>query len=83
MKDYPRGECAMSEHQIDIADMQCWVFRMTQSKWGMTAADSSALFKKYGIFGFISECYDILHLNGYACVLHDVETLLKNRGVSM
>ena len=42
----------MSEHQIDIADMQCWVFRMAQSKWGMTAADSSALFKKYGIFGF-------------------------------
>lgn len=35
----------MSEHQIDIADMQCWVFRMAQSKWGMTAADSSALFK--------------------------------------
>ena len=23
----------MSEHQIDIADMQCWVFRMAQSKW--------------------------------------------------
>ncbi len=23
----------MSEHQIDIADMQCWVFRMAQAKW--------------------------------------------------
>ena len=55
----------MSERQLDIADMQCWVFRMAQSKW------------------FISECYDILHLNGYSCVLHDVETLLKNRGVTV
>ena len=41
------------------------------------------LFKKYDILGFISECYDILHLNGYACVLHDVENLLKNRGVTV
>ena len=23
----------MSERQLDIADMQCWVFRMAQSKW--------------------------------------------------
>lgn len=23
----------MSEYNIDIADMQCWVFRMAQSKW--------------------------------------------------
>ena len=45
--------------------------------------DCAELFKKYDILGFISECYDILHLNGYACVLHDVETLLKNRGVSV
>ena len=73
----------MSERQIDIADMQCWVFRMAQTKWGMSAADCSALFKKYDILGLISECYDILHVNGYACVLHDVETLLKNRGVAV
>lgn len=73
----------MSEKQIGIADMQCWVFRMAQSKWKMSPSDCAELFKKYDILGFISECYDILHLNGYACVLHDVETLLKNRGVSV
>lgn len=73
----------MSEYNVDIADMQCWVFRMAQSKWKMSPSDCAELFKKYDILGFISECYDILHLNGYACVLHDVETLLKNRGVSV
>ena len=26
---------SMSEYNIDIADMQCWVFRMAQSKWKM------------------------------------------------
>ena len=68
----------MSERQRDIADMQCWVFHMAQSP-----EDCAELFKKYDILGFISECYDILHLNGYACVLHDVENLLKNRGVTV
>ena len=63
----------MSERQLDIADMQCWVFRMAQSKWNMSSSDCAKLFQKY----------DILHLNGYSCVLHDVETLLKNRGVTV
>ena len=70
----------MSERQLDIADMQCWVFRMAQTKWKMSSTDCAELFKKYDILGFISDCYDTLHLNGYECVLHDVETLLKNRG---
>ena len=46
--------------------------------WGLRR-----IVQKYDILGFISECYDILHLNGYACVLHDVENLLKNRGVTV
>ncbi len=48
-------------------------------KW--LPAICAELFKKYDILGFIADCYDILHLNSYECALHDVETLLKNRGV--
>lgn len=73
----------MSEHQIDIADMQCWIFRMAQVRWKMSAKDCAKLFKKYNILGFISDCYDILHLNSYECALDDVEELLKNRGVTV
>lgn len=71
----------MSEHDLDIADMQCWVFRMAQKKWKMSAKDCTELFRKYNVLGFIADCYDILHLNSYACALEDVETLLRNRGV--
>ncbi|MFQ9153376.1 MAG: DUF3791 domain-containing protein [Blautia sp.] len=39
--------------------------------------------KKYDILGFIAECYDILHLNGYSCVLHDVETLAEESEVTV
>lgn len=55
----------MSGYNIDIADMQCWVFRMAQSKWKMSPSDCAELFKKYDILGFIADCYDILHLNSY------------------
>lgn len=58
----------MSGYNIDIADMQCWVFRMAQSKWKMSPSDCAELFKKYDILGFIADCYDILHLNSYECV---------------
>lgn len=73
----------MSEHQIDIADMQCWVFRMAQTKWNLPAKACAEIFKKHDIYGFISECYDFLHLNSYACALLDVETLLRNKGVNV
>ena len=45
----------MSEYNIDIADMQCWVFRMAQSKWKMSPSDCAKLFKKYDILGFIAD----------------------------
>ena len=41
----------MSERQRDIADMQCWVFHMAQSKWKMSPEDCAELFKKYDILG--------------------------------
>lgn len=73
----------MSEHEIDIADMQCWVFRMAQNKWKKSPEEIAKIFQDYDILGFISDCYDILHLNSYDCALHDVEELLRNRGVSV
>ena len=71
----------MSQNQIDIADMQCWVFRMVQTKWNLSPSECVKIFKQYDIFGFIAKCYDILHLSSYQCALDDVEEMLRNRGV--
>ena len=64
----------MSEHDIDIADMQCWVFRMAQSKWKKTPEACSKIFQDSDVFGFIASCYDILHfpVNHYynLCIGH-------------
>ncbi len=69
----------MHLYDKDIADMQCWVFRMAQVKWKISAKECADIFRKNDVFGFIAECYDSLHLNSYACVLDDVETLLHNQ----
>lgn len=71
----------MIPYEADIPDMQCWVFRMAQTKWRMSPDECANLFKKYDLFGFIADCYDSLHLSSYSCALADVEELLRNRGV--
>ena len=63
----------MSKREKDIADMQCWVFRMAQTKWNMSAKDCTTLFKQYDIFGYISECYELLHVSSYSCARESEE----------
>ena len=71
----------MSGKQLEIADMKCWVFRMAQLRWNMPPKQCAQLFVKYDVLGFIEECYDLLSLNSYECVVNDIEVLLKNKGV--
>jgi hypothetical protein len=73
----------MSQEQINITDMQCRIYRMAQRKWNITPADCTKLFRKYHIFGFIADCYDMLHLASYDCALRDVEEILQSNGVSV
>ena len=73
----------MSEKQIGIADMQCWLFRHAQRKWNISPSDCAELFRKYDLFGFVSECYDLLHVSGYQCALEEIEDILRSKGVAV
>ena len=73
----------MSQRQLDIADMQCWIFRTAQAKWNISAKKYSELFKAYDILSFISECYELLHVSSYDHALHDVEDILEAHGVTI
>ena len=70
----------MNKRQLGIANIQYWVFRMAQSKWKMTPKECAELFKKYDILGFISKCYELLHVSSYNCALEDI---LKANGVNV
>lgn len=47
---------------------------------GKSPVECAAIFEKRRM-GFISRCYDMLHLSSYECALDDVEEMLRNRGV--
>lgn len=66
----------MTEREIDIADMQCWVFRMAQTRWHISPLECAALFKKYDILGYILECYDLVCTYSYYHVVDDAEAIL-------
>ena len=71
----------MNQKQIGIADMQCWVFRKAQMKWHLTGKECAAIFKRYDLFGYISDCYDLLKVSSYQCALDELDSLLKSRGI--
>ena len=73
----------MNQRQIGIADMQCWVFRHAQKKWNLSPLECTSIFKKYDLLGFISECYDLLHVSSYQAALDDVEDILRSKGVAI
>lgn len=73
----------MSQRQISIADMQCWVFHHAQRKWNLAPAECAVLFRRFDLLGYISECYDLLHVSSYQCALKDIEDLLRSKGGCM
>ena len=73
----------MTQDQINISHMQCWLFRLAQSKWNQTPEETSELFKQFQIFDFIAECYDILHLSSYTHALNEIEAMLSRKGVAV
>ena len=73
----------MKEIDQQIADMQCWVFRKAQVRWHKTPVECAEIFKKYDLLGFISECYDLLHVSSYRHALEEVEEILKCNGVEL
>ena len=79
-----------------INHMKCYLFRMAQEKWKLSAFDTVKLFKENQLFEYIDDffflkenqlfeyiddCYDLLHLSSYQLALHDLETILRNRGI--
>lgn len=73
----------MSQEEINVSHMQCWLFRMSQQKWAQSAEDLTKIFREYDVFGYIAECYDLFHLSSYAYALNEIETFLNRKGVTV
>ena len=42
--------------------------------------DANALFNRYGIWEYIEDCYDTLHMNGDEYILNDINEILTAQG---
>ena len=71
------------ERQKQLADMQCWVFRMAQQKWHKSPSACADLFEQHRLLKFMDECYEILHQSGYAHVVCELEQVLQHDGVTL
>lgn len=73
----------MSPHQSDVADMQCWLVRMAQKRWSLPAAEVTRIFRIHGVYQYIDNLYDLLHLSSYDCALDSVEKMLRSQGIEL
>ena len=46
----------------------------------LTGAQAVELFKKYGVFDYLREFYDVLHTTGWQYINSDIDIYLKARG---
>lgn len=69
------------QETIGVADLQCWVFRHAQTEWRLSPAECADIFERYDLFGFLAECYGLLHVSGYRHALDEVEAVLRGNGV--
>ena len=73
----------MSPRDVDIADMQCWIFCLADRKWNIGSKRCSEIFKHYKLLEYLRDDYDYLHLSSYDCALEDLEAYLNRRGVDI
>lgn len=64
----------------EVLDMQIRVFRKFQMRHHLKPKDVLRIFEANDILGFISECYELLHVSGDECVINDIDSILQNKG---
>ena len=66
----------------EILNMQVRIFRKFGARHHTAPKETLAIFEEFDILGFISECYELLHVSGDECVLDDIDEILHSQGVS-
>jgi hypothetical protein len=49
----------------------------------MTGKQTADLFRRYGVFDYLNEFYDILHTTGYQYINNDIDIYLKSRNAEI
>ena len=69
------------EKEINL--MKCWLIRNAALRWHKSPVDIAALFKKYALYGYVTDCYELMHVSSYECALDELEEVLAANGVEV
>jgi hypothetical protein len=64
----------------EVLFMEARLFGEFLHKFDIRPKDANRMFERFGIWEYIEECYDVLHMNGDEYILNDIESILKRRG---
>ncbi len=69
-----------TDRKEDIFMLQVRLYRMLQSRKGLSPVECNRIFDKYGLFDYISQCYEEYHMQGDEANYEDMLEYLKGQG---
>lgn len=69
-----------AERKEDLFMLQVRLYRMLQSQKGLSADECNSVFERYGVFDYISQCYEEYHMQGDEANFEDVLEYLRGKG---
>ncbi len=62
--------------------MEARLFRLFRDRMNLSAKEANRIFESYGIWLFIENCYDSLHLEGDDAAFEEIKTKLTREGAT-
>lgn len=63
----------------DTLEFKAFCFEAYRNEKKMTGRDVMELFKRYGVLDYIDKCFDVLHTQGRAYLIHDIDMYIEAR----
>lgn len=69
--------------QNEILHMQVRLFRLACKNWSKTRQECAKIFDDYDVDEYISEAYELFHVQGDEVNLEEIENYLRKKGASL
>lgn len=71
------------DRKDEIILIQVRLLRLATKTWHKDMSEVAKLFRQYKVYDFMQDMYEEFHVQGDLASLNEVETYLKNQGVSV
>lgn len=68
----------MGKRETDISYFVAFCLEQYKMKKGLSGSETLKLFDKYGVTDYLAKHYDVLHTQGAAWLMHDIDEHIKS-----